>query len=533
MLKEHLEKIGLVFIVVIVIVITFFKQYNYFLNDIENTAKSMNTEINRYIDLSKGFIDLMAIYGNNYFEYGDVNDSELIDMINYNSDKDGFSLDTVKDTKYQNNTGNITGLGAVPESGIKRNEINLALRYNEQFSSVYKKLPEVAWLYYTSKNKFINMYPWISSSDFSFSNSLIDEKFFDIATPEKNPLRDSLWTPVYLDHAGKGLMVTLSSPVYNDDTFMGVVSLDITNEQLSSMIKSKYEIFIIDDTNSVIANSSNIAYDNVVPKLNELIKSPEYYIDNIKNLKSDNVELLGGSFIYSARFNNAPWIMLFRIPVWLIIGKAALYTLPVFVICLLFLYTYFEVVKRIKTESLLKTSLDELTSYQNLLENAAKYDFLTGTVNRRGFMDIFNTSSDIKAEVPTILIMCDIDYFKQFNDNFGHSAGDKVLVEIANLMMNNIKTSDVVCRWGGEEFLVMLLNQTYDEALIVAENIRREIEEMIVPWEKDTELRATITLGVSEYDYKDNFDNNISKADNTLYCGKSRGRNMVLGCKDC
>lgn len=531
---KNIKRTIMVIIVIVVVVTTFYSQYIGLKKEVETTAKSKEAQVNRYIDLSKGFIDLIAVYGDDFFQHNKINDSELYSLLKYNNELNSYNLDDIGGTKYQKTVGNLTGIGNIPENGVYRDEVNLALQFNQQFSSIYNKLPDIAWIYYTSKNNFINMYPWVSSEDFSFHMDLKAEKFYTYVTPENDPLCIPVWTPVYLDHAGKGLMVTLSSPVYCGDTFMGAVSLDITNSLLSEMINSDYEIYIIDNTDSVIANSVNIKYDKEVLKIDTLLKTSPDNIDEMKKVKNDTLQIFDMYYIYPVVFDNAPWRMFVRVPILLIAGKSAFFTLPILIICLLLLSTVFEVEKRKKTEVQLRTSLEELTSFQKLLENAAKYDFLTSTMNRRGLEDLFNKNIDIhsKTKVPVGIIMGDIDYFKKINDTYGHAAGDKVLIEFANIMKKNTRNDDVVCRWGGEEFIMVLIDKKYDEAMLFAENIRKEIEAKTVFWDTSMEIRATMTFGVAEHCNGKSIESSISKADAALYVGKRKGRNQVIGYSD-
>lgn len=165
---------------------------------------------------------------------------------------------------------------------------------------------------------------------------------------------------------------------------------------------------------------------------------------------------------------------------------------------------------------------------------ASKYDFLTATVNRRGLMEIFNKNVDRtgKTNRSVFFAIGDIDCFKQFNDTYGHAAGDKVLMELANIIKKNINKKDTVCRWGGEEFVIMLFDRTYDEALLVIENIRGKIESAVIPWDEPTELRATMTFGIAEHISGDSLEDSISKADDALYIGKREGRNMMIEYKE-
>lgn len=515
-----------------VILVTFFSQYDRSIHEIQQTAESKEAQINKYIDLSNGFIDLVTIYANDFVENTANADSDFYGSLYYDLSSDSYSLDTLAGTEFQEFSGNLTGIGGIPHLGSYRNEINLALHLNKDFCSIYNKIPEAAWIYYTSENQFINIYPWVSSTDFSFNSDLLTEKFYTYASPENNPLRESVWTPVYLDHAGKGLMVTLSSPVYNVDTFLGVISIDLTNSQLSEILQCTYDAYLVDETDSVIATTLDITFGEEAIKYGSLLNIPNDDFNAIKNINKNEIQRFENYFVYSAAFNNAPWKMYFLVPVWSVVGKAAIYTLPIFFICLLFILTLIEIEKRKETEMQLKNSVYELTSYQTLLENAAKYDFLTSTVNRRGLIDIFNKDINQNEENQhhVIFIMGDIDYFKQFNDQYGHAAGDKVLKEIALIMQKNIISHDVVCRWGGEEFIIMLLNRTCTEAIQIAEKIRNEIASTVIPWEHSVTLQATMTFGIVEHHKNDEIDVSISKADAAMYSGKQKGRNRVVCC---
>ena len=528
---KNIKRISMVLLLIVVVAIAFSRQYRLIIQSIESTAKSKEAEISRHIDLSKGFIDLVTIYCNNFFLNTGAAESELYSLLKYDAATNRYQLDAIEGTKYQKISGNLSGIGPIPSQGIAKDEINLALRLNQHFVSMYSKLPDVAWIYYTSKNRFINIFPWAASTDFVYTDDLQNEGFFSCVTPENNPLRESVWTPVYMDHAGKGLMVTLSSPVYNHDTFMGAVSVDLTNYKLCEMLSSSYDIYIMDSTHSVIANSKSTIFTNEVPKLYALLHITQIDEEQMEDMGSHTLKRVGQYYVCAVNFTNAPWKMYVRMSVWVVIGQAALLTLPVLIICMLLFFALIEIEKRRKTEMRLTESIKELTSYETLLENAAKYDFLTSTVNRRGLGAVFQEylHKHHKVSIPIQFIMGDIDHFKLLNDTFGHAAGDKVLVEIAKIMQNSIHGSDVVCRWGGEEFVIMLPNRTYQEAMHLAEGIRKVIEGTIIPWDNALELKATMTFGVASYDNEGSIEGSISKADSALYMGKQQGRNQVIG----
>lgn len=252
---KNLKIVIFVLIASFVAVSSYLNKYEDLKKEIENTAMAKEALLNRHVDLSCGFIDITSIYADDYLSNDIQKDSALYSQLAYNPEQKTYNLDIVNGHR---DTGNLTGLGEIPAQGPAHQELNKALELNRLFAGIYKKIPDVAWLYYTSSSNFIYMYPWISSGDFSFNDNLKNEKFFAYAAPDRNPAAKAVWTPAYVDHAGKGLMVTLSRPVYYQGTFMGVFSLDITNHLLNEMLRSDYDIYLIDDTDSVLANSMNI-----------------------------------------------------------------------------------------------------------------------------------------------------------------------------------------------------------------------------------------------------------------------------------
>ena len=133
-----------------------------------------------------------------------------------------------------------------------------------------------------------------------------------------------------------------------------------------------------------------------------------------------------------------------------------------------------------------------------------------------------------KYDRPLSLIMADIDHFKQFNDKYGHVAGDEVLKNVASVFKENIRLIDIGARYGGEEFAVILPKTDINEAIIVAERIRSSIESSSLRFNEEV-LNVTISVGVAQFDpaidnTKQSF---IERADRALYISKEEGRNRV------
>ncbi len=175
--------------------------------------------------------------------------------------------------------------------------------------------------------------------------------------------------------------------------------------------------------------------------------------------------------------------------------------------------------------------LDLIEQLQVELREQALHDPLTGLYNRRYFADALNQEI-LRAErenSPLSVIISDIDHFKVVNDTYGHQAGDLVLVELANLLKNSVRGFDFICRYGGEEFLLVLPNTTNDAALKRAEEIRQKCAALSLPWQGFL-LGVTLSLGVATFPDDGRDANRITaKADQALYHSKQSGRNRVTG----
>jgi len=121
--------------------------------------------------------------------------------------------------------------------------------------------------------------------------------------------------------------------------------------------------------------------------------------------------------------------------------------------------------------------------------------------------------------------MVDIDFFKRVNDTHGHDGGDRVLQGIAGLLLNQVRASDFVFRYGGEEFLVVLAELTLPQAEAVAEKIRSRIEATQVPLSDNRSVKVTLSIGVAEFDGHPDYQRLVDRADKALYAAKHAGRN--------
>ncbi|HLG19583.1 MAG TPA: GGDEF domain-containing protein [Bdellovibrionota bacterium] len=169
-------------------------------------------------------------------------------------------------------------------------------------------------------------------------------------------------------------------------------------------------------------------------------------------------------------------------------------------------------------------------NYQETLRNMAMRDGLTKVFNRRYFLESLDRELNYAARLRQSLtcILLDIDHFKKVNDTYGHQAGDAVLRAIANALQQEIRRYDVLARYGGEEFVILLRATALDNALLLAERLRRLSSELEFVFDQKN-ASVTVSLGVASFD-PDNpksGDDLVREADRYLYEAKERGRNRV------
>lgn len=158
----------------------------------------------------------------------------------------------------------------------------------------------------------------------------------------------------------------------------------------------------------------------------------------------------------------------------------------------------------------------------------AHTDPLTQTYNRTAFNDSLMREIKLARRKSNSLsvIFFDIDYFKSINDQYGHDCGDIVLASAANCIKDVLRASDIVFRYGGEEFVILLSDTSLDGAKIIAERIRQSIENHTVAYGLDL-IKVTASLGISSLRGNDNSDMLVKRADNAMYRAKENGRNQV------
>lgn len=175
---------------------------------------------------------------------------------------------------------------------------------------------------------------------------------------------------------------------------------------------------------------------------------------------------------------------------------------------------------------ILSDSLQRALDYEDLFERAS-HDALTGLANRRVFEERIPgmMSSAQRYNNPLTMLSMDLDRFKQINDNLGHLAGDEVLKSVADVLRNAIRTSDLLVRMGGDEFILILDNTDQISAQILAERLCKAVDELDI-W-ADSKTKLGISIGLAQLEKRESLANWLERADDILYHAKAEGRSRV------
>ncbi len=179
-----------------------------------------------------------------------------------------------------------------------------------------------------------------------------------------------------------------------------------------------------------------------------------------------------------------------------------------------------------------RASNSDITDRKQLehdLKHAALHDHLTGLMNRRFMMEQLKNQIFQYQRTQKVfsIVISDIDDFKSVNDNYGHECGDEVLKKVAGMLKSLLRKQDFVCRWGGEEFMIILPDTPLKGAREVAEKLRSTIESKSMLYQ-GCKIKVTMSFGVHQYDCAEMPDPCIRKADMNLYKAKLMGKNRVV-----
>ena len=196
---------------------------------------------------------------------------------------------------------------------------------------------------------------------------------------------------------------------------------------------------------------------------------------------------------------------------------SAIFNIFIASFAIVYIIMYFEISKQ--------EAYDSMKEKNKELALLSRMDRLTGIFNRYK-LDEMLEKEFLKAKSTNVvftLIIADLDFFKKMNDTYGHIKGDQILKKTAKILQRNIRDKDILGRWGGEEFLIICPDTKREEAYIIAERIRKNIE----TYSFDGIKNLTISIGLSEFQASDGINSVLRRADKALYKAKDSGRNRV------
>ena len=256
-----------------------------------------------------------------------------------------------------------------------------------------------------------------------------------------------------------------------------------------------------------------------------LVPGMFYITSTIKDFKGKTIIPFLFSMFSMIAFVSSLLFELFREPIYII--EPSVWTQLVEIFNVIVVYSMMIVFSLLFTWEM-KNNSAALEKRNQQLQQFANRDPLTKLPNRRSMMQVLNVAMHElqRDNAPFSVILGDIDDFKKVNDNYGHDAGDKVLVTVANTITSQLRDCDSVCRWGGEEILIIIKGDL-EAARNIAERIRLNISTSKVEHGGQT-LRITMTFGVAQAKAGDRIEHLIQQADNRLYYGKGHGKNQVV-----
>lgn len=320
---------------------------------------------------------------------------------------------------------------------------------------------------------------------------------------------------------GDSLIMFVNYKIFDERYhYLGATGIGIKISYINDMLKHfrvkyKFKVYFVDKSGNVVLSENN----NTLKSLNE-IEGLKAYKDDILVENSNVIEYMDKNRHYVV---NTKYIKELNLHL-IVEAKVENFTAEVEKTFYLNLIISLGV-----TSLIIFIILVTIKEYNRKLERLAAFDSLTKLPNRRNFNQYFEKALRLftRDNMPRSVVFFDIDNFKEINDNYGHLVGDRVLKRIATILNMQIRSSDMVSRWGGEEFLVLLNDSQLEDSVEIAQKIR-------ISFENDIELHdmikggVTASFGVTTFKEGDTIEKIVARADKALYEAKRSGKNMVI-----
>jgi len=384
--------------------------------------------------------------------------------------------------------------------------MRMALTLTPLFRILIEVSDTTPWVYYTSLAGFMYLFPRAEPEQFLMSPEVLDLEFVRNARQDRNPSRSVFWTSIYEDAAGKGLMVTVSAPIYHENILKGSISCDISLGELNwllNLVSVPYSTVQLIDT----AGRNVLSGSPVVPYSPWPVE-PGMMIQENGDWKAVFPLQAGGGWSIGILTDGSA------------VRKAVLVSnLP-----LLFLvFAFMGIILLIAA----------LTRSLRRVQKLSTTDHLTGLLNRRVF-EVQGLAAYARAQRGSSGVgfgIFDIDDFKKYNDSMGHGAGDRALKAVARTAGESLqRTNDRVFRIGGEEFAVLVDAENETQMVSAMEKVVRAVAALAIPHPRGTHGVVTVSMGgvlVRQGTYSDP-EEAYRAADTALYRAKSAGKNRAV-----
>ncbi|MCE9599858.1 MAG: SpoIIE family protein phosphatase [Spirochaetia bacterium] len=266
---------------------------------------------------SVNHVNLMGTQAESYFLGQERSGAEvaLLAALRPVPGKNYFSLDSIPYPYTASDTGNLTGYQTLLLDPLAQEEMRMSLSLNPLFRGTKENIPNAAWVYYTSKRKFINIYPHVHSTDFAIKDEIFTHEFYTMGLPAANPEKKTFWTSAYLDEGGKGMMVTCARPVYRNNAFLGTVAIDLTLDILTNFVRdfeaNRGTAFIINNQGQLLGHPALVSSSKSIKAAQDALPVEIKDAKDLFDGKPLTYLEKSGIAYYYQNLTYAPWKMVF------------------------------------------------------------------------------------------------------------------------------------------------------------------------------------------------------------------------------
>jgi|GEM_PF-2364304 len=463
-------------------------------------------------------LDIISSVGNHlYMDHGKSMDDQMFSELNSVRLDEG--KDIVVGLMEKDKTGKVT-INRIPDFNDPRmrdktleKEVRIAysmLRYGKEISYAVE---DQVWLYYMTRSGIISEYPDRNWEDGSEIQSFFDASFNRYSKDMKEGLS------ILYANGKNDMIIKFAKGVYHKKELKGIISGSLN---VDLQIPDNMDIYIFDKEMNMIFQKTNKNPDE------------EFYRKLIESKTTDKkVIRMGYSYVLAYPAKVYDGMIFYTIPLRVVYYHAFKENMILLLIALIFFMSQYDTNRRKRIMDERERLISQLKVAKRNLEATSELDYLTSILNRRGFLKRADQeySRFKRSGKQFSIILGDIDYFKRFNDENGHECGDEVLKTVSRILKKNIRQTDLLARWGGEEFILILVESRGDESYKRMEKIRMKIEEKSFTY-MGKELHLTMTFGISEVNSVMSIEKSIGIADQAMYRGKRNGRNRVETAKE-